>query len=99
MRAPRDLVHEKSRTFVECKEKGQRGDGHLLLWNDPVSEPELGLGLGQKVFDFLGLEKVKKSHKKLLYYKSFISFFLGFLSHFEFLVTFWPKKLVLVPQN
>ena len=50
MRAPRDLVHEKSRTFVECKEKGQRGDGHLLLWNDPVSEPELGLGLGQKVF-------------------------------------------------
>jgi hypothetical protein len=66
MRAPRDLVHEKSRTFVECKEKGQRGDGHLLLWNDPVSEPELGL------------EKVKKSHKKSLYYKFFPRFFKSF---------------------
>ena len=64
MRAPRDLVHEKSRTFVECKEKGQRGDGHLLLWNDPVSEPELGLGLGQKVFDFLGFFGTGKSQKK-----------------------------------
>ena len=64
MRAPRDLVHEKSRTFVECKEKGQRGDGHLLLWNDPVSEPELGLGLGQKVFDFLVFFGTRKSQKK-----------------------------------